>query len=372
VTELSLPRPQHQPQQPPQPQPASPPPVAAVVVLAAGEGRRMRSATPKMLHSIGGRSLLGHVLAAASAVDPEEVVVVVGHGRAEVEPHVTTCLPSARVAVQEQQLGTGHATAAGLELVSAREGVVLVVYGDTPLLSGSTLRQLAGAQAGGDAAFTVLTFEADDPTGYGRLIRDDSGAPVEIVEQKDATAEQVAVREANSGMYAFDIAYLRAALERVGSDNATGEVYLTTLVSLARGDGRDVVALPVDDAWETAGVNDREQLARLGAELNRRVLAGWMRAGVTVVDPATTWVDVGVELAPDVTLLPGVQLHGSTRVSEGATIGPDTTLDDVTVGPGARVVRTHGSGAVVGASATVSGIDRLLVFLSFGLGIGIG
>jgi bifunctional UDP-N-acetylglucosamine pyrophosphorylase/glucosamine-1-phosphate N-acetyltransferase len=313
----------------------------------------MRSATPKVLHAIGGRSLLGHVLAATTAIDPAEVVVVVGHGRDQVQPQVARQLPGARTAVQDPQLGTGHAAAVGLGSVSAASGVVLVVMGDTPLLSGATLRRLAAVHAAAGDAVTVLTVELDDPTGYGRVIRDVSGAPVAIVEQKDATAEQLAVREVNSAIYAFDLAYLRAALGRVGRDNAAGEAYLTTVVTLARADGRGVGALTLADAWEAEGVNDRVQLARLGAELNRRVLAGWMRAGATVVDPATTWVDVGVELAPDVTLLPGVQLHGSTRVGEGASIGPDTTLTDVSVGAGASVVRSHGSGATLGAGATV-------------------
>jgi bifunctional UDP-N-acetylglucosamine pyrophosphorylase/glucosamine-1-phosphate N-acetyltransferase len=324
-----------------------------VVVLAAGGGTRMRSATPKVLHAIGGRSMLGHVLAAAAAVEPDDVVVVVGHGREQVAPHVTQCLPRARTAVQDRQLGTGHATGVGLDALAARAGMVLVVMGDTPLLTGQTLRRLAAAHAASGDAATILTVELDDPTGYGRVLRDASGAPGEIVEQKDATPDQLAVREVNSGMYAFDVAYLRSALERVGSDNAAGEAYLTTVVALARADGRGVGAVAVDDPWDCEGVNDRVQLARAGAELNRRVLTGWMRAGVTVVDPASTWVDVGVALAPDVTLLPGVQLHGGTSVGPGATIGPDSTLDDVTVGPGATVVRTHGSGATLGAGSTV-------------------
>jgi len=330
-----------------------PGPVAAVVVLAAGGGTRMRSATPKVLHPIGGRSMLGHVLAAAEDVRPDEVVVVVGHGREQVGPHATQCLPSARIAVQDQQQGTGHATGVGLDQVPAREGTVLVVMGDTPLLTGQTLRRLAGASTAGGDAVTILTVELADPTGYGRVLRDASGTPVEVVEHKDATPDQLAVREVNSGMYAFDLGYLRSALDRVGSDNAAGEAYLTTVVALARADGRRVGAVPVADPWDCEGVNDRAQLARAGAELNRRVLTGWMRAGVTVVDPGTTWVDVDVELSPDVTLLPGVQLHGRTRVGAGAAIGPDSTLADVTVGAGATVVRTHGSGASLGAGATV-------------------
>ncbi len=336
------------------PSPQGPaPPVTAVVVLAAGGGTRMRSQTPKVLHRIGGRSLVGHVLGAIDRLDPGEVVVVVGHGRDEVGPHVLECLPRARTAVQEEQLGTGHAADVGLTEVTAAEGTVLVTYADTPLLSDDTLRRLAVAHVATGDAVTVLTFEVDDPTGYGRLVRDEAGRPQAIVEQKDATAEQLAITELNSGMYAFDLTWLRGALARVGPDNAAGEIYLTDVVGLAVADGRGVGTVPVGDAWETEGVNDRVQLARLGAELNRRVLEHWMRSGVTVVDPTTTWVDVDVRLAPDVTLLPGVQLYGSTKVDEQAVVGPDTSLTDVTVGAGAHVVRTHGSGAQLGAGTTV-------------------
>ncbi|MBA2639152.1 MAG: bifunctional UDP-N-acetylglucosamine diphosphorylase/glucosamine-1-phosphate N-acetyltransferase GlmU [Nocardioidaceae bacterium] len=313
----------------------------------------MRSATPKVLHRIGGRSLLGHVLAAASTLEPHETVVVVGHGRDLVVSHVADCEPAARTAVQHDQRGTGHATAVGLDALAAEAGIVVVVMGDTPLLTGDTLRRLASAHAAGGNAVTALTFELDDPTGYGRIIRDVSGTPTAIVEQRDATTAQLATTELNAGVYAFDLGQLRDGLARLDQDNAAGEAYLTDMVALAHADGRGVGALMVKDSCEATGVNDRVQLAQLGAELNRRVLAGWMRAGVTVVDPTTTWIDVGVELARDVTLLPGVQLLGTTRVDEGAMVGPDTTLSDVTVGARASVVRTHGSAASIGASATV-------------------
>jgi bifunctional UDP-N-acetylglucosamine pyrophosphorylase/glucosamine-1-phosphate N-acetyltransferase len=199
----------------------------------------------------------------------------------------------------------------------------------------------------------VLTAEVPDPTGYGRVLRDAAGDVTAIVEHKDADDTQRAVLEINSGIYAFDAAVLADALRRIGTDNTQGEMYLTDVVGIARADGRRVVAVATADVWEVEGVNDRVQLAALGAELNRRVLTGWMRAGVTVVDPATTWVDVTAELAPDVTLLPGTQLYGRTTVAGGATVGPDTTLLDCEVGPGADVVRTHGAGAAIGAGANV-------------------
>jgi bifunctional UDP-N-acetylglucosamine pyrophosphorylase/glucosamine-1-phosphate N-acetyltransferase len=199
----------------------------------------------------------------------------------------------------------------------------------------------------------VLTAVLDDATGYGRILRAEDGTVSGIREHKDASEAERGIREINSGIYAFDAAVLRDALEQVTTDNAQGEMYLTDVLAIARAAGRRVSALPLDDVWQTEGVNDRVQLARMGAELNRRVLERWMRAGVTVVDPATTWVDVQVELGRDVTVLPGTQLHGATRVADGATVGPDTTLTDVVVGEGASVVRTHGSEAEVGAGATV-------------------
>jgi bifunctional UDP-N-acetylglucosamine pyrophosphorylase/glucosamine-1-phosphate N-acetyltransferase len=200
---------------------------------------------------------------------------------------------------------------------------------------------------------TMLTAEVPDSYGYGRVIRDDAGSVTAIVEEKDATDEQRAVREINSGIFAFDAAALRDALERVGTDNAQGEMYLTDVVEIVHADGGRIGAVRTDDVWQTEGVNTRGQLATLGRELNRRVLEHWMDEGVEVVDPLNTWVDVTVALAPDVTLRPGVQLHGDTRVETGAVIGPDTTLTDVEVGAGASVVRSHGGGAVLAAGSSV-------------------
>ncbi len=337
-----------------QPARPSPTPVpAAVVVLAAGEGTRMRSSTPKVLHPLGGRPLVGHALRAAREVGPEHLVVVLRHQAERVAAAVTAQDGAAVVALQDDVPGTGRAVQCGLQALPADlTGTVLVTYGDVPLLSGATLRDLTAAHVAGGNAMTVLTAELDDPTGYGRVLRDDAGVSA-IVEQKDATQAQRAVREVNSGIYAFDVAALRAALGRVGRDNAAGEVYLTDVLALVRAAGGRVEALALTDEWEIRGVNDRAQLAELAAEANRRTLRRWMLAGVSVVDPATTWVDADVELEQDVTLRPGVQLHGTTRVATGAVVGPDCTLTDVEVGAGAVVERTHGSGAVVGAGAQV-------------------
>ncbi len=325
----------------------------AVVVLAAGAGTRMRSATPKVLHAIGGRSLLEHGVRAARGADPGELVVVVGHGRDLVAAHLAQVDPRARIAVQEHQRGTGDALAVGLAALPAVPDTVVVSYGDTPLLTGQTLGDLVAAHERAGAALTVLTAEVDDPTGYGRIVRDAAGSVTGIVEQRDATPAELAIREVNSGVYAFDGALVAELLAGVGTANAAGEVYLTDTVTVAVSRGLPVGTVTLTDPWQVRGVNDRVQLAELGAELNRRTLDAWMRAGVTVVDPATTWVDGDVELAEDVTLHPQTQLHGHTVIGAGAVVGPDTTLTDVSVGPGATVVRTHGTGAVLGAGVSV-------------------
>ena len=325
-----------------------------VIVLSAGAGTRMKSKTNKILHPIGGLSMVGHALAAARGLDADQVVAVIGHDRDPVGAHLSALDPGVLLAEQLEQNGTGHAVQVGLDAITDElTGTVVVTYGDVPLLQAATLRALVAEHRTHGRAVSVLTAEVPDPTGYGRIVRDAGGQVERIVEQKDATPEQLSIAEVNSGIFAFDAAFLADAIGRVGTDNAQGEIYLTDVVAIARGDGRDVGAYVIDDIWQTEGANDRAQLARLGAELNRRTLDHWMRAGVTVVDPATTWIDVTATLAPDVTVLPGVQLHGTTSIAEGARIGPDTTLTDVEVGAGATVIRTHGSESVIGRDASV-------------------
>ncbi len=333
---------------------------SAVVVLAAGEGTRMRSATPKVLHSVAGRALVGHVLHAAEELDPEHLVVVVGHGRDQVRAHLAHTAPRALAVVQEQQNGTGHAmraalqglAAAGIEL--AGEGPVLVVAGDTPLLTGETLRRLVDVHGSEGATSTVLTAVLDDPTGYGRVLRDPAtGRVVAIVEQKDADEDQRAVREINSGVYAFDLAALRESLGRLTTDNAQGEEYLTDVIGLQVQAGQPVSAVAAVDAEEILGVNDRVQLAEARSLLRDRINRAWMRSGVTIVDPETTWIDAEVTLERDSVVERNTGLHGRTSVAIGAVVGPDTSLTDVEVGAGATVVRTQATDAEIGPGATV-------------------
>ena len=317
----------------------------------------MKSDRQKTLHEIGGRSLLSHSLHAAAGVHPEHLVAVVGHQRDQVAPAVERIAEQMQVeihqAVQEEQNGTGHAVQVGLSAIPDFEGTVVVTNGDVPLLTPDTLQALVDKHEAERAAVTVLSLEFDNPTGYGRIIRGEAGDVVAIVEEKDATDEQRKVREVNSGVFAFDGAVLRDALERVTPDNAQGEFYITDVLGIARGDGLRVTALTAPDARELAGVNDRVQLAEAGKELNRRLVEKAMRNGATVIDPATTWIGVEVEIGRDVVIHPNTQLWGSTVIGDGAEIGPDTTLTDMEVGARATVVRTQGELGIIGEDATV-------------------
>lgn len=334
----------------------------AVLVLAAGPGTRMRSDTPKVLHTIGGRSMLSHSLHTMTELAPQHLVVVLGHDHQRIAPLVgnlaETLGRTIDVALQDRPRGTGHAVHCGLSaLPEDYSGIVVVTAGDTPLLDAETLADLiathTAAHPAGKAAVTVLTTTLDNPFGYGRILRTQDHEVMAIVEQTDATPSQSEIREVNTGVYAFDIAALRSALSRLRSDNAQHELYLTDVVSILRSDGQPVHARHIGDSALVAGVNNRVQLAEISAELNRRLVAGHQLAGVTVIDPATTWIDVDVIIGRDTVVHPGTQLLGRTQVGGGCVIGPDTTLTDVTVGDGAAVVRTHGASSSIGGGATV-------------------
>ncbi|WP_420713907.1 bifunctional UDP-N-acetylglucosamine diphosphorylase/glucosamine-1-phosphate N-acetyltransferase GlmU [Arthrobacter sp. H14-L1] len=327
---------------------------AAVIILAAGAGTRMKSRKPKILHEIGGLSMIGHALAAARALDPEVLVAVVRHERDLVAEHIAAMDPAAVIVDQDHVPGTGRAVQAALEaLPDTLAGTVVVTYGDVPLLTTALLAELIEVHSTDRNAVTVLTAVLEDASGYGRILRTGDGTVLGIREHKDADAAERDIREINSGIYAFDAAVLRAALGRVTADNSQGEMYLTDVLSIARNDGGRVAAVVTADRWQVEGANDRVQLAALGVEHNRRTVMAWMRAGVTIVDPASTWIDSTVRLAEDVTILPGTQLHGSCVIARDAVVGPDSTLTDVQIGAGAEVTRTHGSGARIGAHAHV-------------------
>jgi bifunctional UDP-N-acetylglucosamine pyrophosphorylase/glucosamine-1-phosphate N-acetyltransferase len=345
---------------------------AAVVVLAAGEGTRMRSATPKVLHALGGRSMLGHVVAAVRALDPEHLLVVVGHGRERVTGALADLDPAAVAIVQAEQNGTGHAVRVALESLDGLEGTVVVVPGDAPLLTTETFRALLATHQDNEAATTVLTAELPDATGYGRVVRDEAGQVTAIVEHKDADEQVLRVREINTSVYAFAAAPLREALDKLGTDNAQGEEYLTDVVGLHRGAGLTVAAHAVPDASEAMGVNDRAQLAEAARVLRDRINVRHMLAGVAILDPATTWIDADVVLESDATVLQNTQLKGTTVVRRGAVVGPDTTLTSCEVGEDAQVRRTTAEGAVIGPEATVGPYSFLRPGTRLGRGAKVG
>ena len=319
----------------------------------------MKSGRAKVLHEIAGRPLIAHALLAVQGVGAATTVTVVGHERDQVSAALADLGLDVIEAIQDEQRGTGHAVQIALEAFAQLsngpdlDGTVLVTYGDVPLLTGETLAELLADHRSSGQSVTLLTAELDEPEGYGRIVRDADGFVVAIREDADADDIERAIREVNSGVLAVEAKFLRDALTRLAPANAQGELYLTDIVGLAVEDGLPVGAHVLEDVWQTQGVNDRAQLARLGRELNRRLTTYWMSEGVTIVDPDTTWIDSAVTLAPDVTIHPGTQLLAATVVASGATIGPDSTLRNVEVGADATIIRTHASDAVVGAGANV-------------------
>jgi bifunctional UDP-N-acetylglucosamine pyrophosphorylase / glucosamine-1-phosphate N-acetyltransferase len=326
---------------------------AAVIVLAAGEGRRMKSATPKVLHTMCGRTLLGHVLAAIEPLQAERLLVVLGHERPQVEKFLAEAAPHAQVVVQEQQLGTGHAARVAIESVAELSGTVLVMHGDTPLFTTPTLSSVLERQAANGALATMLTAKMPDPFNYGRVVRDADGHVTAIVEERDADERIREIDEICTGVYAFDAAILREALERIAADNAQQEEYLTDVIGLLVAEEKPVVSVVADDWQETLGVNDRAQLAEARRIMRDRIVAHWMREGATITDPQTTWMGVGVRLEPDIVIHQNTQLHGSTVIRTGAVVGPDCTLTNTTVDRDATVVKATCDGAEIGAGATV-------------------
>ncbi len=312
----------------------------------------MKSTTAKVLHEVAGEPLVGHVLRAVGAAGIVDVVVVVGHQREAVAAYLAQAHPQARTAVQETMRGTGDAVRQAMPQVPADAGTVMVLAGDTPLLTPETLRTLAHQHADSAAAATILTARLEDPTGYGRIVRE-GDAVRRIVEHKDATDTEREIDEINSGLYLFDAAALREGLQHLTSSNAQGEEYLTDVVEWLVDNGHRVSAYLAGEPEETHGINDRVQLAAAGAALRQRVAERWMRAGVTIEDPATTWIEAGAELATDVVVKRNSHVAGTTRVASGAVIGPDTTLVDCEVGEGAQILRSHCIAARIEAGATV-------------------
>ena len=329
-----------------------------IVLLAAGKGTRMKSAVPKVLHQACGLPLIEHVLRAADALHPASTVVVVGHGADLVRAQVAS-RPTVSVVVQEPQLGTGHALLQAEPALAGRTGTLVVLSGDVPLLRAETLDRLVRAHAAAGAAATVLTASVADPAGYGRIVRQD-GAIASIVEHRDASAEVRAIREINSGIYAYDLEPLFGTLRSIGSSNAQGEYYLPDLVRIYRGRGQVVETVTLDDPTEILGVNSRRELALVAERLRDRKHDELMDAGVTIVDPATTWIEPDVSIGPDTVLHPGVYLQGRTHIGSGCELQSNVRLVDATLGDDVRVnsfcvvvESTVGSGARLGPFAHI-------------------
>jgi bifunctional UDP-N-acetylglucosamine pyrophosphorylase/glucosamine-1-phosphate N-acetyltransferase len=329
-------------------------------VLAAGQGTRMKSSRPKPLHLLAGRAMLLYVLDSLASSDVNQVVVVVGHGAERVTKKLQAEEPDLHLTFveQQQQNGTGDAASVGLtglpdEGLDADDQHVLVLPGDMPLLRPATVAALVAEHRATEAACTVLTARVADPGSYGRVVRGKDGQVARIVERVDATPEEVAIDEINTSVYCFRRSLLAPALRRLSPDNAQGEYYLTDVVAVLKEAGYRVSAVVVDDPEEAEGINDRKQLAAAEAELRRRTNERWLAEGVTMVDPANTYLDATVRLGADVTLFPGTILQGATVVGAGAEIGPHTRLVDCVVGPGAVVEQSNGRDAEIGAQAHV-------------------
>jgi bifunctional UDP-N-acetylglucosamine pyrophosphorylase/glucosamine-1-phosphate N-acetyltransferase len=308
----------------------------AVIVLAAGHGKRMKSARPKVLHKLMGRSLLDHVLHAASFLRPQRLVVVTGVGAEMVENSVKPA-PNLFFARQAQQRGTGDAVAAAATALASFSGLVVILPGDVPMISPQTLLDLVAAHETLAADLSCLTVCPADSASYGRVIRDEAGWLERIVEARDATEEELSIKEINSGIYVVDAVKLFGALADLKPDNAQGEYYLTDVVAGFRAKGYKAAAVMSPDPDETQGVNDRLDLAKAQSILRARINAAWLKAGVTMADPVTTHIEATVRLGQDVTLGPGVVLTGTTKIEAGASVGPYACLHDAWVGPGLTV-----------------------------------
>ncbi len=331
----------------------------SAIVLAAGEGSRMRSSRPKPLHLICGRVMVVHVIHALEKLQPDRTAVVVGHQAEAVTKKVTERAPAwANVAFAEQveQNGTGDAAAIGMTAFDGDdyddESTIVVLPGDAPLLQADTLDELVATHVANGNAATLLTSAMPDPTGYGRVIRKKDGQVARIVEQRDATPDELDVTEVCTSIYAFRRDLLGPALRTLTTDNAQGEYYLTDVVAALAGMGHRVGGLRADAA-ETQGVNDRWQLALAERELRNRTNRHWLLNGVTMLDPRQTFIDVNVKIGRDVTLYPGTMLQGATVIGDGCEIGPDTRLADCVVGDGAVVEHSVGHDAVIGNDAVV-------------------
>jgi bifunctional UDP-N-acetylglucosamine pyrophosphorylase/glucosamine-1-phosphate N-acetyltransferase len=328
-----------------------------VVILAAGKGTRMKSSVPKVLHSMAGVPLIGHVLRAAAPLEAASTVVVIGHGGDAVQAALSDW-PDLQFVVQSPQLGTGHAVLQAETALAGRRGILLLLYADVPLLQANTLRRLVEQHRGAKAAATVLTSNVDDAYGYGRIVRAPDGRVVRIVEERDASADERQIREVNSGIYAFSLEPLFDSLHGLATDNAQGEYYLTDVVAAYERHGLRVDAMCLEDAGELRGVNSRVDLADLTAVLRARKRQALMLAGVTLEDPETAYIDDDVRVGMDTTIGPGVRLTGRTTIGDGCRLEAGVRVTNSSIGDAVTVLdhsvitdSTIASGASIGPFA---------------------
>jgi bifunctional UDP-N-acetylglucosamine pyrophosphorylase/glucosamine-1-phosphate N-acetyltransferase len=326
------------------------------ILLAAGQGTRMKSELPKVLHPIAGRPMIWHALEAIRSATTEKPLVVVGHAAREVTDYLGD---SAHVVPQEPQLGTAHAVMQAEAALKGRTDLVVVCYGDMPLLRGGTLQKLVEAQLGNRGPLSILTVIADDPRGFGRVLRGPGGELQAVVEEYVATPQQLQVRELNVGGYCFEAGWLWEALRRIPRNPLKGEFYLTDAVGLAAQEGRPVQAVRIDDLEETIGINTRVHLAEVETAMRRRINRDHMLNGVTLTDPASTYIEIGVKIGRDTTVLPNTHLHGSTEIGEGSLLGPNSIVRDSRIGNRCKVLASVMEGAQLEDEAEVGPFARL-------------
>jgi bifunctional UDP-N-acetylglucosamine pyrophosphorylase/glucosamine-1-phosphate N-acetyltransferase len=307
------------------------------VILAAGKGTRMKSDLHKVLHPIGGKAMLEHLLDTLLDVGIDETYLVIGHGAETVQSKIGERV---KYCFQAEQLGTGHAVMQAEPVLKEKDGITLVINGDTPLITKETMTKLIARHQQSGAAATLLTTNLEDPSGYGRIKYDTHGNVLAIVEEKDASPEEKQIKEINVGFYAFDNRKLFSKLHRISNNNAQGEYYFTEIFDILRKDGEQVVTYLTEDAEETVSINDRIALAKAEEVLRRRINEMHMRNGVTLQDPERTYIEPGVEIGPDTVILAGCQIRGKTTIGKGCVIGPDTDLSDARIGDRVRIIRS--------------------------------
>ncbi|MGM0325009.1 bifunctional protein GlmU [Enterococcus sp. AZ078] len=339
------------------------------IILAAGKGTRMKSKLYKVLHPVSGQPMVEHIINRVSETNPDQIITIVGHGAEQVKAQLGE---RSEYALQAEQLGTGHAVLQAASFLQGKEGTTLVISGDTPLLTTETLNNLFEYHQGKNASATILTAQAEDPTGYGRIIRDHIGIVEKIVEQKDTTPEEALVQEINTGTYCFDNQALFEALNKVGTDNAQGEYYLTDIIEILKDAGKTVAAYQTEDFDESMGVNDRIALAKANELMRQRINKMHMVNGVSFVDPATTYIDAGVEIGSDTVIEAGVQLQGKTVIGSYCVIGAHSRIVDSVIEDHVVVEHSVIEKSLVKSHADVGPFAHLRPKAEIGEGVHIG